>query len=145
MKTDKILIVADDEESSIMAIKYGFNLAKELGAKVLLLSVIGPTMTEGNVDAGIFPDDAEKEATNKVIDFLYRMKKSYGNKTDTEFITKTGDIKKIIISTAIEWGAKLIIAGTHGRTGLNRLLKGSISESIVENSPVPVCIVPMGK
>ena len=145
MKTDKILIVANDDKSSIKAIKYGFNLAKELGAKVLLLSVIVPTMTEGNVDAGIFPDDAEEKATNEAIDFLYRVKKTYGNKTDTEFIAKTGHIKTITISTAVEWGAKLIIAGTHGRKGLNRLLKGSISESIVGNSPVPVCIVPMGK
>lgn len=145
MRTDKILIIANDDEASINAIRYGFNLAVELGAKVVLLNVIEPALAEGNVDAGIFPDDAEKEAASKVIDFLYRVKKSYGNKTDTEFIAKTGDIKAITISTAMEWGAKLIITGTHGRTGLNKLLKGSISESIVENSPIPVCIVPMGK
>jgi nucleotide-binding universal stress UspA family protein len=144
MKIDKILIVADDSGSSINAIKYGFDLAKELGAKVALLSVVELAATEGNVDAGIFPDDAEKESENKIIDFLNRVKKEHGKNTDTEFITKTGDIKSIVAITAKEWKAKLIITGTHKRTGISKLFNGSVSESIIENSPVPVCIVPMG-
>ena len=108
-----------------------------------LLNVAEPAATEGNIDAGIFPDAAAKESENKIIDFLARIKKEHGKNTDTEFITKTGAISSIVAITAKEWKAKLIITGTHQRTGFSKLFNGSVSESIIENSPVPVCVVPM--
>jgi nucleotide-binding universal stress UspA family protein len=43
---------------------------------------------------------------------------------------------------AREVDADLIVAGTHGRTGAVRLVVGSVAESIVRTSPVPVLLVP---
>jgi nucleotide-binding universal stress UspA family protein len=145
MKTDKILIVADDSPSSVKAIQYGFNLAREVGANVTLLSVIDSALTLGNPDAGIFPDDALIALKSKTDAFLTRMKNDYGNKVDTELLAPVGDIQKTVINTAVNWGATLIVAGTHGRTGLNKLFNGSIAESIIHHSPIPVCVVPMDK
>jgi len=44
---------------------------------------------------------------------------------------------------AEEWDAQLIVAGTHGRKGLNRLLMGSMAEGVLRGSKVPVFIVPI--
>jgi len=141
MKTDKILIVADESPASAGAIRYGFNLARELGAKVALLCVTDPAQAEGNVDAGIFPDEAGKKLKSEIEAFLKKTKKKYGHNVDTLLLNPAGDINKIAVKTAKEWGAKLVVTGTHGRTGLSRLLNGSVEESIIHNSPVPVCVV----
>jgi nucleotide-binding universal stress UspA family protein len=145
MKTDKILIAADDSSAGIKAIRYGFNLARELGAKVMLLHVIDPVHASGNPDAGIFPDDALITIKTAAEDFMDRMQKEYGNNLDTELILPQGDVQNAIIDTALNWGAGLIVTGTHGRTGLDKLFNGSMAESIIHHSPVPVLVVPTEK
>lgn len=145
MKIEKILIVADDSAPSIKAIKYGFALAAKLGAKVTLLSVVEPGHALGNPDAGVFPDDALMVFKEKTVAFLNRIKNDYGSGVDTELTTPVGDIQSTVINVAVKWGADMIIAGTHGRTGLSKLFSGSVAESIIQHSPVPVCVVPMDK
>lgn len=145
MKVDKILIVADDSAPSMKAIQYGFDLAMKFGAKVKLLSVVEPGHTLGNPDAGIFPDDALIVLKEKTDDFLNRVKDNYGTGIDLEIMALIGDIQPTVIEIAVKWGADLIIAGTHGRTGLSKLFSGSVAESIIQHSPVPVCVVPMDK
>ncbi|QJD96055.1 universal stress protein [Mucilaginibacter robiniae] len=142
MKTNKILIVADDSPSAVRAIEYGFNLAREVGARVALLYVIEAALAEGNVDAGIFPDQAAAGLTADAEAFLQHMQQRYGEGIDTEQMTPEGDIRKIAIEMAQAWQAQLMIMGTHGRTGLNKLLMGSVTDSVLHDSPVPVCIVP---
>ena len=56
-----------------------------------------------------------------------------------------GTPQKEIISKAIKWNADIIIVGTHGRTGLEHLLLGSVAEYIVRHSPIPVMVVPLDK
>jgi len=143
MDIDKILIVADDSPSSIRAIEYGFNLAKGLRAKVMLLSVVEPALAIGDVDAGIFPDDALITLKRNTEDFLHQMKNEYGKGVYTQLMVTEGDIQTAVIDAAKKWGASIIVAGTHGRTGLNKLFNGSVAESIIHNSPIPVCVVPM--
>jgi nucleotide-binding universal stress UspA family protein len=145
MKTDKILIVADDSPSSVKAIQYGFNLARDTGAKVTLLSVVEPGHALGNPDSGIFPDDALIVLKEKTEDFLSRVKNIYGSGVDTDVMSPIGDIQPTVIEIAVKWEADLIVAGTHGRTGLSKLFSGSVAESIIQHSPIPVCIVPMDK
>jgi nucleotide-binding universal stress UspA family protein len=144
MKTDKILIVVDDSPSSVKAIQYGFNLARDLGAKVALLCVVDPSLALGNPDAGIFPDDALIDLKAKTDDFLNRMKNQYGGDVNIELMSPVGEIKATVIDIAVKWDAGLIVAGTHGKAGLSKLFKGSIANSIIHNSPIPVCVVPMG-
>jgi nucleotide-binding universal stress UspA family protein len=47
-----------------------------------------------------------------------------------------------IIKCSKDFGADLIVIGTHNRTGLDRLLSGSVSEHVVRHSAVPVLVVP---
>jgi nucleotide-binding universal stress UspA family protein len=52
-----------------------------------------------------------------------------------------GDPDTTILQTAREVGADLIVLGTHGRTGLRRLLMGSVAEHVVRKAPCPVLTI----
>ena len=52
-----------------------------------------------------------------------------------------GPIRTTIVDTAAKWRANLIVIGSHGRTGLTRLLLGSVSEYVVRHAPCSVQVV----
>jgi nucleotide-binding universal stress UspA family protein len=58
---------------------------------------------------------------------------------------QTGDPRTLIVDTAEQLHADLIIMGTHGRRGVSRLLLGSVAEQIVRTAPCPVLLVRAGK
>jgi nucleotide-binding universal stress UspA family protein len=130
MEVKKILIVADDNPPSIKAVQFGFNLARNLGAKAALLTVIEPGTTIGSPDAGIFPDDALAAIKARAHGFLERMKWAYAHSVETELEVIVGEIIPIVIKVVNDYGANLIVTGTHGHTGLSRLFTGSVAESI---------------
>lgn len=145
MKYEKILIVADDSLSSLKAVKYGYDMAVQLKAKVALIGVVDPALAEGNVDAGIFPEQAAHDLKEHMKKFLNQLAKDYANGVDTEIFVPEGEVKETILQMSKELDAKLIVAGTHGRKGINRLLMGSIAEGILRDSIIPVFIVPIDK
>jgi nucleotide-binding universal stress UspA family protein len=52
-----------------------------------------------------------------------------------------GDARSCIVDEAKEWGADLIVVGSHGYTGLKRLLLGSVAQSVVTHAPCSVEVV----
>ena len=54
---------------------------------------------------------------------------------------EVGDAKAVILDTAAEWPADLIVLGSHGRKGLQRFLMGSVSEAVARHAPCSVEIV----
>lgn len=57
---------------------------------------------------------------------------------------KKGDARTVILATALELEADLIVMGTHGRRGVSRLMLGSVAESVVRTAPCPVLLVRAG-
>jgi nucleotide-binding universal stress UspA family protein len=51
----------------------------------------------------------------------------------------------VILSYAGDHGIDLVVMGTHGRSGVERYLIGSVTETVVRNADVPVCCVPMSE
>jgi len=142
MKIDHILIVADDNRSG-KAIGFGFNLARELGAKVTVLSVIEGAMAEGNTDAGIFPDDALVALKEKTANFLMQIKKKYGEDVNTQVLSRQGEILETITDVINSSGIDLVVAGYQARHGLSKLFGKTLAESMIRQPPIPVCIVPI--
>jgi nucleotide-binding universal stress UspA family protein len=58
-----------------------------------------------------------------------------------ETIVRRGVARQVILDAAREVEAGLIVMGTHGRSGFNRLVLGSVAEYVVRHSPVPVMVV----
>jgi nucleotide-binding universal stress UspA family protein len=63
---------------------------------------------------------------------------------DTETALTEGPPSREIVDYAEEEGCDLIVMGTHGRGGLNRLLLGSVAERVVRSAPMPVMTVRVG-
>ena len=106
---------------------------------------VDQALAQGNVDAGLFPEKAAQDLKKAMEEYLHRVKKEYGKGTDTEIFAPEGDVKEMVIQMCREWKADMIIAGTHGRKGLNRMLMGSMAEGIMREAKVPVFIVPIAK
>ncbi|MBE2243435.1 MAG: universal stress protein [Burkholderiaceae bacterium] len=75
------------------------------------------------------------EAAARVHDFLA------ARQIEVDQAVLNGEPNELILSTAAAFGADLIVIGTHGRTGWERLVVGSVTESVVKASPLPVLAV----
>jgi nucleotide-binding universal stress UspA family protein len=56
-------------------------------------------------------------------------------------VVRQGDPRTVIVDEATEWGADLIVVGSHGHTGLKRLLLGSVAQAVVAHAPCSVEVV----
>lgn len=141
MGFQRILIAVDSSEYSMQAAKRGLELAHALNAKAALLFVVDTTKAMGNIDGGILPQQAliilKKEA-EQTLDELAMM---YDGEGLMKFMPE-GHPFEAILATARIWDADLLVMGTHGRTGLQHLLMGSVAEHVVRRSKVPVMVVP---
>lgn len=142
MNYNKILIAVDSSEFAMQAAKKGLQLAHQLNAEAALLYVVDTSKAMGNVDAGIFPEEALMVLKREVEQTLDQLAKMYNGNKLMKFMPQ-GHPTEDIIKTAGTWEADLIVVGTHGRTGLKHLLMGSVAEYLVRHSKIPVMVVPL--
>lgn len=150
IKTQRILIAVDDSKYSEKAVRYGYHLARALDGQVALVHVIDPptSSTYGAVDPimGVNPvyipeiTEVQEQASTDLLD---RLAESWTGPTEhITKISKLGQARKEILTAANEWQADLIVLGTHGRTGFDHFISGSVSEGVARHSICPVIIVP---
>lgn len=150
MNLHKILIAVEDSRYSDMAADYGFELAKKLQAEVGLLHVneVPVTTPYSTVDPIIFNEsplvmpemiDALKDSSQRL---LNRIATTFGQDVTIYRFIKSGNPIDEILLTAEEWNADLLILGTHGRTGFDHFIAGSVAEKVVRKSKCPVLIIP---
>jgi nucleotide-binding universal stress UspA family protein len=151
----RILIGIDDSKYADHAAKYGFNLAEMLQAHVGLVHINEPMaipISNGSADSilgtpmqglsGIDDVDMLNAQTQLSENIIERTAKRYGGKLEVTQFNEYGSTADGIISCAKEFEADMIIIGTHSRSGLDRLLMGSVAENVVRNSEIPVLVVP---
>ncbi|WP_423146250.1 universal stress protein [Rubrolithibacter danxiaensis] len=144
----KILIAVEDSDYSTIATSYGFDLAKSLGAEVALLHVNDiPTGTPYvgdpilNEAPAMIPEIiAAQEETGKKL--LNKIADTYGSNLTIYTFNKIGNPIDEILITAEEWNADMIILGTHGRTGIDHFISGSVAEKVIRKADCPVLIIP---
>jgi len=144
----KILIAVEDNVYSDHALTYGLALARRLQAEVALVHVneipaATPYIADPmlNETSFIMPEmmNIQEDASNALFE---RIKKQAGEDITLYTYTKVGTPRTEILATAEESNADLIILGTHGRTGFDHFISGSVAESVVRKSRCPVLIIP---
>jgi len=142
---ETILVPVDGSEGSERAVDRAIDLADHYDAGILVLSVVEVDSLAGTGDAAAIYDEfvgsVEKSARRLVDEAVERV-------GDAEIEDVDGDVVVGVPSSRIreaidEHDADCVVVGTHGRSGLNRVLIGSVAEKVVRTSPVPVLTVPL--
>jgi nucleotide-binding universal stress UspA family protein len=139
----RILFPVDLSEASEKIVPFVTALADKFRAGVHLLFV---ARVFDYFNSIYVPDPAisqfEKEVINGAEKRLYEFAdEHFGPFEGTKTTVVAGDAAEEIIRYAEEHGIDLIVMGTHGRKGLDKIIFGSVAERVVKTAPVPVMIV----
>ncbi len=143
-----ILVTIDNSDVSDRALEEAVNLAKDQQAALRIVYAVDEINADMNTEF-VNPaeiTDAWAKSGQEILDKAKGKALAAGVQAETRLIeseiTELGvGIAEAIIEEAKSWPADLIVAGTHGRKGLNHLVFGSIAESILRISPVPILLV----
>jgi nucleotide-binding universal stress UspA family protein len=137
MKIHTILFATDFSPCSRYALDVAFALARNLGARLLILHVASPSPF---VTYGEFEKVLDRSAGYRH-ELEEKLRQCERPGCHAEFVLKDGDPAREIIQLAQDASCGLIVVGTHGRTGLDRLLTGSVAEKVLREASCPVLTV----
>lgn len=134
MKAKTILFPTDFSHTGDSALEMATALARDTGAKLLFVHVEEPPVAYGGGEMYYgMPEPAYDEIKRMLHEIV---PKDPNVPFDHRLVT--GDPPSAIVRVAEEENVDLIVMGTHGRTGLSRLLMGSVAEAVVRRAPCPV-------
>ncbi len=136
MNARTILFPTDFSHCGDAALEMASTLAADSGAKLLIVHVEEPAAVYGGGELSAFPP----EATDDLMMTLQKVVPT-DPKVAYEHRLITGDPAHAIVRLAKQENVDMIVIGSHGRTGLKRLLLGSVAESVVRHAECPVFTV----
>lgn len=141
-KIKKILVPTDFSVCSSDALSYGVFLARQLKATLLLVYIIDPMAYPRSL-ARLRPFGCTELKMGQDLDRLARPWRMSGVPIETHILTGVPAVG--IVEAARGLACDLIIMGTHGRTGISHALMGSVTESVIRNSDIPVLAIKQRK
>jgi nucleotide-binding universal stress UspA family protein len=143
---DKILVPIDGSTTSSKGLAQAMALAKMTNGRIRLIHVVGDVLSALGGEAAMICSDE-----------IYTAVTAAGNRLLADAAARV-EAERIPVDTALcepsaarladqieeaskSWGANLIVIGSHGRRGVNRLLLGSDAEQIMRVATVPVLLV----
>jgi nucleotide-binding universal stress UspA family protein len=145
-KSARVLVATDFSDPSLPAVAAAGEEARRTGARVTILNSIdlGPALPEsasmsfGAPSFGFSPE--VREDLRKTVDAMLANALSH-NHIDGDRQVAYGPAAAAILRAAEQLPAELVVVGTIGRTGLPRLLLGSVAEAVVRSAPCAVLVV----
>jgi nucleotide-binding universal stress UspA family protein len=128
---EKIMVPTDGSEYAARAEDMAIELAGRLGSVVIAVHVIDEKL--------IYPFDVLEEEGKEILAAVQRKGREAGVRVDEVLVfgSPAHDMKKIAEKT----GADLVVIASHGRSGLEKLLMGSVAETTLKTVDVPVLLV----
>lgn len=139
MQAKNIIVPFDFSDSSEVALQFATSLARDGGATLHIVHVKKPLMFY--VLEPKYGDVARAPNLDELKTVLQRIVPNDRNVPHKHWLYTSDDVPKRILKLANELPADLIVMGTHGRTGLDRLIMGSVAESVVRHARCPVITV----
>lgn len=133
-----VLVPVDFEEASFAAFAAAKAIASKFGAKILVLHVLPPPVVYSDFGPAL---PGNGEARDPVISTSELGKFARDDGGPIERLVRAGDEASMIIQEAATQHCDLIVMGTAGRTGLGRLLLGSVAEHVSRQAHCPVLLV----
>lgn len=147
----KILIGIDGSEHSRNAVNYALDLATKYNSELFLLSIVPSKVHHGD-SSGVFGmvapsyfDEYKKEAEKWFEEIINHINTettiNSNDKVKSEVITTPFTIAASILNYAEERDVDLIVIGTRGRSGIKKMLLGSVASDVVTYSYCPVLVI----
>lgn len=148
---DKVLLTTDGSRFAEEAAEVALGLAKKCSAEVRVVTVVEHPPYYGTPEASALYDaelyrslSAELEKLGQ--DAVERLGKTVAEAgLSGSTAVRRGAPAEEICAEAEEWGADVIVLSTHGRTGLARLVLGSVANQVVNHACCPVLLYRVGR
>jgi len=147
----KILVAVDGSDTSQHALQQAIELARNMSAKLRIVHVVDMSWLPIGPEIAIDTEGicaARRGAGGTIVAAAQEIAKKAGVEAETALIetgTPTQHVAEAIAEEAARWPTDLVVLGTHGRRGLQRLILGSVAEQMARLSPGPVLLVPSPK
>lgn len=141
----RILVAFDGSNVARHALQEAIKLARDEHAQLRIVSVVDLGPLYWTPLTGINVADIEQaiiQQTQKELSDAAALARQEGIDPETTLRRANGQrISDQIVAEATSWPADLIVLGTHGRGGIERLVLGSVAEGVARSAPVPVLLV----
>jgi len=145
----KILIGVDDSPHSNAAVEYVRKMVWPKNSKIVVLSVVRPMVAvyaEAYVPAAPYAEQIGEDQTRfhqETAASAERALQTTGLKTEAKVLY--GDPRTALIDEARNEHADLLVVGSHGRTGMAKLVMGSVASYVVTHAPCSVMVVKLDR
>ena len=141
----KLLLAIDNSECSAEAIKEVAKRPWPSKTTVRVISVVErvpPPAAELWYDASGSLKRVQQEMTKQAVELTEKTSNTFKKKgLRVESVVREGDARSVIVDESRKWSADLIVLGSHGYSGIQRLLLGSVASSVANHAPCSVEIV----
>lgn len=141
----RILVPLDFSLTSLRALHMAVPLAKQSGARLLLLNVVEPNPYATGMEGAVLVMPDATIARNAKQQLPQVARRFIPKSVRVTTLVARGRAADVIVETAEEKGVDLIVLSTHGHTGLERMLMGSTAEQVVRQAKCPVLVVRKSK
>lgn len=145
-KIKKILAPTDYSELSCVGLGRAFETAHESGAELIVLHVIDMSHDWFGKHENLGPVRTLMSEQTEFLDKFLREKfATFMNLVEVRQKVELGAAHVNIADLAAREAVDLVIMSTHGRTGLDHILLGSVTERVIAHAPCPVLAIPASK
>ncbi len=141
-----IVVGTDGSETATTAVRYAIDLARELGARLLIVSAYEAVSDQRLRNEKLEVPEDLQWMVNPRGDVLAMLEEAKGEATgagvsEVETFARQGDAADAILDIAEEQRSDLIVVGNRGMTGAKRFLLGSVPNKVSHHAPCSVLIV----
>jgi nucleotide-binding universal stress UspA family protein len=136
-RIETVLLATDGLPASAPANEQAIDLAVQMGAKLIVVSVVASLRPKPDAPSDTDTDSRDSMAARA--QGIVQRAKAAGAKA--AFLVWEGEAGDAIVAAADSEGADLIVIGSHGRSGVSRFFIGSVSDYVVRHAHCPVMVV----
>jgi len=134
----KILAPTDFSDLSARGVRYACQLARDVGAEITIFNAV--FVDESGINKGEI-----EEHRQQLEEFVARNFADVGANLRIRKVVDSGQAYKAIVERAENEQIDLIVMSSHGRSGLSRMMIGSVTDKVLRGASCPVLVVPLEK
>src|SRR5262249_26369304 len=134
----KVLCPIDFSDHSFTALDYAADFARQYGGQLIPLHLVRNPLTALYGPPGAKLSSEVEHPVEKSKQLLADAARAHASGVPYEIVVTHGDPYTEVLDLATAQGADVIVMSTHGRTGPQRLIIGSVTEKVVRTAPCPV-------